>query len=236
VSHAAALPLPRSAAVTTLHNGVRLSDFGSDRGAEVEQLRASWGVPPSVPLVGQVARLQPWKGQHDFIEAARRVAGEFPQARFVIVGGDIFDDAEDYVRDVRDQAARAGLRDRLVFAGHCREIPVVFGAIDVLVHVSDNEPFGRVLIEAGAAKRPVVAYASGAVSELLRHEHSALFVAPGSIDGLAQALRRVLRDPDLARRLGENGRANVARHYDIKQLTEEFARVLRRVARRPPSR
>ena len=75
----------------------------------------------------------------------------------------------------------------MVFAGHCSEIPVVFGALDALVHVSDNEPFGRVLIEAGAAGRPVVAYASGAVSELLRHEHSALFVAPGSVDDLARA-------------------------------------------------
>jgi glycosyltransferase involved in cell wall biosynthesis len=122
-----------------------------------------------------------------------------------------------------------------MFAGHYSEIPVVFGALDVLVHVSDNEPFGRVLIEAGAAGRPVVAYASGAVSELLRHEHSALFVAPGSVDDLAKALRRVLREPELARRLGENGCADVARRYDITRLTEEFAGLLHRVARRAAS-
>jgi glycosyltransferase involved in cell wall biosynthesis len=115
----------------------------------------------------------------------------------------------------------------MVFAGHCSDIPVVFHALDVLVHASDNEPFGRVLVEAGAARRPVVAYASGAVSELLRHEHSALFAAPGSVDELARAVGRVLGDRALARRLGENGHADVARRFEIAHRAEEFASVYR---------
>jgi glycosyltransferase involved in cell wall biosynthesis len=230
VSRAAALPLPHAAQARVLHNGVRLSDFAVERGEEEERLRASWGVPRDGALVGQVARLQPWKGQHDFIEAAQRIGAEFPAARFVIVGGDIFDDAEDYERALRDHSARARLGDRMVFAGHRGDVPAVLSSLDVLVHASDNEPFGRVLIEAGAAGRPVVAYASGAVSELLRHEHSALFAAPGSVGDLARALRRVLRDPELGRRLGENARADVAQRFDIAHLTEEFAGILRRVA------
>jgi len=232
VSGAAALPLPRAAQAEVVHNGVRLADFTRDCSAGAQRLRASWNVPDDATLVGQVARLQPWKGQRDFIEAARRVAEDLPRVRFVIVGGDIFGDADGYERELREKSARAGLGDRMVFAGHQDRVPDVFCAIDILVHASDDEPFGRVLIEAGAAARPVVAYASGAVSELLRHEHSALFAAPGNVDDLARALRRLVGEPELARRLGENGRADVARRFEISIPAEQFAAIFRRIGAR----
>jgi glycosyltransferase involved in cell wall biosynthesis len=230
VSRAAALPLRGNAKVSVVHNGLSVADFARDRSAEAARLREAWGVPREATLVAQVARLQPWKGQRDFIEAARRLAPEFAGVRFAIVGGDIFADASDYERELRALSAAAGLDGRLIFAGHHDDPPVVFQAIDVLVHASSDEPFGRVLIEAGAAARPVVAYASGAVSELLRHEHSALLVAPGNVAALADALGRLLREPERGRRLGANGRAEAAARFEISSVAEEFAQIYRRVA------
>jgi len=225
VSAAVAAPLPCVGKVRVIHNGVRSETFRINRTPEAARLRAQWGIPPAAPLVGQVARLQPWKGQRDVIAVAEMLAGDVPDLHVAVVGGDIFGDAPAYERELRARVRDRGLTGRVVFAGHQDDVPAVLAALDVLVHASDREPFGRILIEAGAAGLPVVAYASGAVPEIIVHDKTGVLVPPGDRGALAAALRRVLADPALARRLGETARAEVAVRFDARRLTRELEHV-----------
>ncbi len=226
VSAAAARALPCAARAHVIHNGVSLDAFAGDRQAAAAALRAAWGVPPDAMLVGQVARLQAWKGQRDVLAAAAALRVQCPDVHFALVGGNIFGDDDAYVRELHAVVEQQRLGDRVHLAGHRDDIPSVLAALDMLVHASDREPFGRILIEAGAAALPIVAYADGAVGEILAHERTGLLVAPGDVAALAAAIRRLVADRALGRRLGDNARADVAARFDIRQLAPQVERVI----------
>jgi len=225
VSKAAAEPLPRADKVRVIYPGVRLEDFQGDRREQAAALREAWGVPPEAVLIGQVARLQPWKGQRDVIAAAE-LLGDLPAAYVAIIGGDIFEDAQAYERELKTMARTRGLAARLIFAGHREDVPATLQALDILVHASDREAFGRILIEAGAAGLPVVAYDSGAVREIVKHETTGLLVPAGDRAGLAAALRCLVNDPARARVLGDNARKEVRARFDMQRLTRDIERVI----------
>lgn len=222
-----------SAPARILPNGVRLSDFRAPGSEARRALRSQWRVPPDVPLVGQVARFAPWKGQHRFLEAAAAVLRDHPEARFVLVGGDIFGTQAAYARRLRERAARGALAGRVVFAGWREDIPAVLAALDVLVHASRDEPFGRILIEAAASAVPVVADASGASQEIVRHNRTGLLVAAGDSAALASGVRRLLSDPTLARNLGDEARELAAQRHDAAAVARSMEEIFSEALRAP---
>jgi glycosyltransferase involved in cell wall biosynthesis len=229
VSAAAAAPLPGAQKVSVIHNGVRLERFRQGRRDDAVRLRAAWGVPRDSTLIGQVARLQPWKGQGDVIAAAAGIVRASPRVYFAIVGGDIFGNTAAYERGLKADVARRGLSDRVVFTGHQDDIAATLPALDMVVHASTDEPFGRILIEAGAAGLAVVAYAGGGVPEIVVHEHTGLLVPQGDVIALAAALQRLVSTPSLARALGDAARAHVAAHFDARRVTQQVEVVFQRV-------
>jgi glycosyltransferase involved in cell wall biosynthesis len=132
----------------------------------------------------------------------------------------------------RSLAARLGLNDVVQFFGHRDDMPDVLAAVDAVVMpslVEEGLPF--VALEASAAGRPVVAFRSGGLAEAVVHDDSGLLVPKGDVDGLVDAIVRVLGDPPLARRLGENGRRHAAEFTvarNVQGLTDLFEEVVRR--------
>lgn len=236
VSAAAAAQLPCPRKVRVIPNGVRLGAPRGTRSADAVRLRTAWRVPADAVLVGHVARLAPWKGQIDVIDAAEMLVREYPDAYVAIVGGDVFGAYPGYEATLRAAVATRGLGHRVVLAGHAEDMPAVLEAVDVLVHASAAEPFGRAVIEAGAAGVPVVAYGGGGVPEIVVDGATGLLVPPGDRRALAGALVRLAGDEALRRRLGENGRVHVAAHFDVEPLTRLIEAVLRDLlAQREPS-
>jgi glycosyltransferase involved in cell wall biosynthesis len=228
VSEAAARQLPPP--VRTLPNAVRLADFRTVGPEARRALRSQWRVPLDAPLVGQVARFAPWKGQHRFLDAAAAVLRAHPEAHFVLVGDDIFGTHAAYARELRERVAGGELAGRVVFAGWREDVPAVLAALDVLVHASRDEPFGRILIEAAAAGVPVVADSSGATREIVTHERTGLLMAPGEPTALARGVARLLSDSTLAQTLGDGAQELAAQRYDAsagaRAMEEVFAEVL----------
>ena len=232
VSAAVAAVLPRSDKVHVIRNGVRTADFAvlpKDRAAA---LRRQWGVPADATLVGQVARLQPWKGQRDVIAAAEMVLRERPDLYVVIVGGDVFGDAVAYERALRADVSERGLDGRVVFAGHVTDIVAVLGALDVMVHASPAEPFGTILLEAAAAGVPIVAYDGGGVPELLADEVTALLVPAGDWHALSGGIVRLVDDRRLARALAARAQVTVQRWFDVRPWVRDVQALLLEVAAR----
>jgi glycosyltransferase involved in cell wall biosynthesis len=122
-------------------------------------------------------------------------------------------------------AGQLGLADRVHLAGHQQDVRPWLAALDVLVLSSDWEGMPNALLEAMAAGLPIVATAVGGVPEVVVDGATGLLVPPGDPSALAEAITRLLRDPDLRRTMGQAGRARVERRFSINEtvrLTEEL--------------
>lgn len=197
--------------VRLVHNGVDTEVFAHGDGAQWRE-RLGWGARP---LVGMVAQLIPWKRQDVFLRAMALLPARFSEVRFAVVGAEP-DPAGEYAARLRVLAVELGLGDRVEFMGFCNDAPGIFAALDIVVLTSENEPFGRVLIEAMAAGRPVVATAGGGVPEIVVDGETGLLVAVGDAEATAAAVGELLADPKKARAMGAVGRERVRAKFSIE--------------------
>jgi len=165
------------------------------------QARRLLGLPETGPLIVLAGRLQRWKGMHVLVEAMPQVLAEFGSATAVLVGGthDLEPDYPDYLRG---RIASLGLEGRVILAGLQSNVALWMQAADVVVHASDAEPFGIVVVEAMALNKPVVAGDAGGPAEIITHGENGLLAPYGDPDALAGAVLTYLRDPQFARHVG----------------------------------
>jgi glycosyltransferase involved in cell wall biosynthesis len=200
-----------------LGEGVDL-DFWSPEALD-RSVRQELGIVGETPVVGFVARLDPWKGLDVFLEAAAKVAARFPDAVF-LVSGDAPSGMEAYRDSMVARATELGIGERVRFLGwryRLGDMPALMSALDVFCHTSiEPEPFGMVNIEAMAMGCPVIAAKAGGPMEIIEEGVSGLLSPPRDAGALADAISSVLGDPMLRRRLAEGGRARVEARYSRK--------------------
>ncbi len=226
--------LGESRRVRVIPNGVDPSDVPAPEAGRV--FRSGVGLPQDAPVVGCLGRLLPWKGQHYFVEMAARLAQRVPSARFLIVGAPLYaEPGSDYPVQLRAQAVRLAVEDKLLFVGHRDDPLAALSAMNVVVNCSRDEPFGRVLVEAMACGRPVVAFRSGAVPEIVADAQTGLLVPFGDTEALAQAVFGLLREPARAAAYGAAARRRVAERFRLDASTRSIEAVYGELAPSRPS-
>lgn len=197
--------------VSTIPNGVDVEQFHGAAPALREEIALKGHA-----LVGFVGRLEPYKGGALLLRAAKQVLAVYPKAKFVLVGGG------PARQEWETLAAQLGITEHVSFAGVHDDMPGVYASLDIVVLPSLIEALPMCLLEAMAAGRPVIATRVGAVPKLINTEQTGLLVDPGDEDGIARAILRLLHDTELARRLGENGRTHVARHFSAEAMAKSY--------------
>jgi glycosyltransferase involved in cell wall biosynthesis len=176
----------------------------------------------SMPQIGMVGRISPWKGQDVFLRAAAEVRKQFPCARFKIIGSALFGEAE-YDREVRELCTGLGLDDCVEFAGFRDDVPQLIAGLDILVHASVTaEPFGRVVVEGMAAGKPVVATNGGGIPEIVEDGRTGHLVPMSDPRSMAVAISRILEDPAAAREMGVRARQRVIGHFTIEKAARKI--------------
>jgi glycosyltransferase involved in cell wall biosynthesis len=182
------------ARVTVVPNGIDPASFDTTRRDAPHTLRSELGLG-TAPVVALFGRLAPWKGQHVLLAALRRLPG----VHALIVGDALFGE-DTYKARLAADAEAPDLAGRVHLLGHRADVPELMQAADLVVHCSvAPEPFGRVIVEAMLAGKPVLASAHGASRELLGADYEGL-VPPGDPASLAHAIETVLSWPDARRR------------------------------------
>jgi glycosyltransferase involved in cell wall biosynthesis len=174
--------------------------------------RRHLGVPADVPVLGAVGRLHPQKGLPDLLSAFQVLKSPRPKAHLLIVG-----DGECRV-DLGRQVQQRHLAGAVTFTGQRDDVPQLLALMDVFVLASHWEGLPNVVLEAMAAGLPVVATTVGGTPEVVVDGVTGFLVPPRDPEALADAILRLLRDPDLRRRMGEAGRARVAEHFSVEQM------------------
>ncbi|HEX9773967.1 MAG TPA: sugar transferase [Actinomycetota bacterium] len=215
-------------------NGIRVADFAEAK--RDKSMREAMGVTAKQPVVGIVGRVAPWKGQDVFLAAAAMLANRHPTAHFAVVGAVLFPENDvPFERQLHQMVAAHGLQERVTFLGW-QPAPEAMASMDVIVHASkEPEPFGRTLVEAMAAGKPVVAAAGGAVQEIVPPS-SGFIVPPGRPELLADALDRLLEDRTLRTRMGEAGRAVAESFFPVERTISSVAQIDAALAKRSARR
>ena len=199
--------------IRVIHRGVDLARFDPARvGAErVVTLARQWRLPDGVLVVMLPGRLTRWKGQAFLIEAIARMRRR--DIRCLLVGSDQGRTA--YRRELEVLISRHGLDEVVRIVDHCDDMPAAYMLTDVVVSAStDPEAFGRVVAEAQALGRPVIASDHGGSRETVIAGETGWLTPPGDAQALADAIERVLGIGEAARRaLAEKAIAHVRQNF-----------------------
>jgi glycosyltransferase involved in cell wall biosynthesis len=204
-----------AARLRVIPNGIDPSPFRAAHGRDA--VRAAWGFPPGARVAGILAALRPEKDHKTFLLAARFVADELPEARFVLVGDG--PRREDLAREI----AVLDLAERAVLAGPRHDVPAVLSAFDVSVLCStDVETFPLAFLESMATGLPLIGTRVGGLPEMIAEGRNGMLVRPRDPRGLADAMLALLRDPDLARRYGEESRRRVEEEFSLERMVRAW--------------
>ena len=209
----------RNQNLKVLPNGFDVERFCGGAEVQISAVRDSVANQDQF-LVGLFGRITEWKGQKVLIQAMSRL----PAVTAVIVGDALFTDEDQrYKRELVDLAQQLGVADRVHFTGFQKDVVPFLQAVDLVVHCSVSpEPFGRVIVEAQLAGKPVIAARSGAPTEIIEDGVSGILVTPGSPEELATAICALLMDPAWAGVMASNGRESAENRYALDKILRDW--------------
>jgi glycosyltransferase involved in cell wall biosynthesis len=194
------------------------------------ELAQRLGIRPGEFVVGKVARLFQLKGHDDLFAAAVEMVRRIPNVRFLLLG-----DGPWRARFETLAATTPGLVGRFIFAGLVppSEVSRYLGLMDALVHLSRREGLARVLPQALAAGKPVIAFDCDGAAEVCRDQETGFLLQPGDLPGLVDRVARLAGDPELARSLGATGRSWVRERFSEEALVQSLDALYRRLLQQP---
>jgi len=209
--------------ITIVHDALDLADF--QLAACDGQLAEEFGLAPGQLAFGIFGRVVEWKGIREFLHAAQEVIVNCPEARAFVVGGHS-DGDESFFLSMQQLANGLGLAGKVVFTGYREDVPALMGMMAVVVHASIRpEPFGMVIIEGMAMKKPVVASRGGGALDIVVDGETGFLVEMGDTKALGCAIGTLLRQHDLRREMGLAGLARVSRQFTSRRYAGQMATI-----------
>jgi glycosyltransferase involved in cell wall biosynthesis len=200
-------------------NAIDCERFNRTGGNPVQK-KALLSIPPEAPLIGTVGRLTKQKGYPYLIEAAATVVQNIRDVRFLIIG-----QGED-LPFLQNLAQKVGVSHRIDFLGPRQDIEELLPCLDLFVSSSLWEGLPTVLLEAMAARVPVIGTDIPGTSDLIRHGENGWLVPAGDAPSLAAGMVALMQNPTLRRRLVEAAKnvpaafsmPRIAHHYECHYL------------------
>lgn len=199
--------------ITAIARGVDMEKFDPAKitAKDILAQRNRWGVSPTQKIVLLPGRLTRWKGQLVAIQALSHL----PKDYVLILLGDA-QGRDDFVAEIDTKAAELGVTERVIKAGHSRDVPTALAASNVVISAStDPEAFGRVAAEAQAMQKPVVATAHGGALESVVDGETGFLVTPSDANALAKGIQSALKWKNYN---GTAARARISAHFSTKSL------------------
>jgi len=204
--------------IRIIHRGVDLSRFSAANvtAQRVISLANEWRIADGYPVVMLPGRLTRWKGQTVFIEAIARLKRR--DLRCLLVGGD--QGRHEYRTELENLVEKHDLGEVVRIVDSCRDMPAAYMLTDVVVSAStDPEAFGRVIIEAQALGRPIIATDHGGAKETVIENETGWLVPPGDPGALAVAIERAIGLDEAHRAaLAEKAIANVRERFSTEAM------------------
>ena len=227
--------------VEVVHRGSDLTALAPGRVTSLRQqaLRDAWELEPDRPVILNLARVTPWKGQGVVIEAMAKLKAVGRTQPVAVLAGDA-QGRDTYLASLKDRISELGLADQVRIVGHCADVPAALALSEIAVVASvEAEAFGRAAVEAQAAGVPVIVSDLGAVPETVlappetpEECRTGWRVPPGDADALASAISSAFNMPEGERGLLTNrALTHVRQHFSVEKMCEKTLEIYRRLGR-----
>jgi glycosyltransferase involved in cell wall biosynthesis len=200
--------------MVTIHSGVDVTRFMKAQ-VNIEEKKKSLGLNTKGLVVGTVGWLLPIKGPLYLLKAMEVIWQTNPEIHLVYVGKGGLE------AEVKKETYRIGVSDKVTFLGWRDDIPEIMQILDIFTLPSLNEGMGRVLVEAMAAGKPIVASNVGGIPDLVKDGQNGFLVKPGDANDLSFAIKRLLDDKKMREEMGRKGRA-MAGDYSVEKMIEKI--------------
>jgi len=208
----------------TVYSGMEVEPFLNPARPR-DSIRSELGFRPEHVVVGKVARLFELKGHEYVIAAARTVAAQNPQVRFLFVGDGLLR------AQLEEQISRIGLSEKFVFTGlvPSDRIPELIGAMDIVVHASLREGLARVLPQGLIAGKPVISYDIDGAREVVIPNETGYLLPPQSVTELAESIVELAGNSALREHLGQTGRQKFTGQFRHETMTQRLREIYQQV-------
>ena len=228
---AVAVGIARREKFTTIYSGMELDWFLKAK-VDPGKVRREFGIPEDSPVVGKIARLFPLKDHDELMDAAPEIVRCVPTVWFFLIGDGMLQE------HLKKRAETLGILGNFVFAGLIdrERIPEMIAAMDIVVHTSLREGLARVLPQALAMGKPCVSFDIDGAPEAVINGKTGYLVKPFDSIGLADAVNKLLVNPKVRKRMGEEGRKLVDPAFRtetmVRQISEVYEMLLKRYSER----
>jgi len=204
--------------VLVIHTGIPPEQFEEPKREECIRTKKKYGLEPDHFVVGTLSRLREEKGVRYLIEAAAEVLQVFPKIYFFIAGDGPL------LEELKAIADRLGIRDRVIFAGFCKNARAILSIFDIKVLASLSEGFSAAIQEAMAMRKPIVATTVGGTTEMLQDGITGLLVPPKDPHAIAEKIIYLLQHKEERERLGKRAYQE-CRKWGLDVLVKEIEKV-----------
>jgi len=207
-----------------IHNGINLDDFLIVKpGLEMEIIAEEQEI-----RVGLLGRIMIHKAQDIFVQSAYLVLKSTKKVKFFIAGDDQDATSAAYIARVKKLVIKLGLEEKVIFTGHIDTPADFYQSMDLIVVPSRKESFGRVIIEAMACEKPVIATNVWGALDIVTPE-TGILVEPENPNALAEAILGLIQDPIKRQLMGKNGRKHVENNFTIEHTLKKIYALYERV-------
>jgi glycosyltransferase involved in cell wall biosynthesis len=179
-------------------------------------------IPPDARVVGMVGNLRREKNYPMFVRGMAQVVGEFDRVYGAMVGQPVMASDPDVPNQIRAEVAAQNAAGRVKLIGFRSDVPAVLSRLEIFCLTSDSEGTPNAVLEAMAAGLPVIATRVGGIPRIVDDGVSGFLVERGDVNGFAEALRMLLRDPQRAILMGAAGRTRVESDFGTNTIVRKF--------------
>jgi D-inositol-3-phosphate glycosyltransferase len=190
-----------------------------------ESSRKQFGIPQDKFVIGVLGRLDPQKGQQEFIRAIPNLLEHRTDLHFVIAGEET-KGQQGFRKSLEALSQQLGVTDYIQFLPFTKAVPEFLSALDIFVLPSHTETFGFVLVEAMAMGKAIIATNSGGVPEIITNGSTGLLIPPQNVSALAEALLKLLNDDHLRSKFSQEARTDALKRFDIAHSIDKLVGLL----------
>ena len=192
--------------------------------ADAEKVRREFGIAEDEPVIGIAAALRSWKGHLHIVRAMSEVIRLYPKARFLAAG------EGDLRKGITELSAELRLQNSVILAGHREDIPDIIAAFDVSVMASyASEGIPQFALQSMAAGKPIVGTETGGIPEVVKDGINGYIVPPKKPEALADAILKLLSEPENAREMGLAGRRMAMENHTREKMLDDTEALYRKV-------